>query len=139
MNQFEKELGYFLLRFALGVNLFIHGVIRLGGNYDKFVNTEMDQFAASPLPTWSVDAFVRAIPYAESAIGALLILGLATRFISVVGGLVMVCLIFGIGTLQKWDVASEQMIYVLFYFILLFLIEWNRFSLDQWLGKSARI
>ena len=139
MRFYEKEMGYFLMRLALGVNLFIHGVIRLGGNYDKFVNEEVAQFAASPLPEWSSNLFIHAIPCAEAVIGTLLILGLATRSVLVAGSLLMVCLIFGMGTLQKWDVVSSQMIYVLFYSLLLSFAERNYYALDHWLGLKPRV
>lgn len=136
MNDVDKPLAYLVLRLALGVNMFIHGVGRLGGNYEKFVADTVGQFANAPIPALSVSIFAHTIPFLETAIGLLLILGFATRFVSVLGGLVMVNLIFGMGILQKWDIVGIQMIYVLFYFLLLFLIEWNRHSVDGWLGRK---
>jgi thiosulfate dehydrogenase (quinone) large subunit len=97
------------------------------------------QFAASALPALSVSIFGHIIPFLETVIGLLLVLGFATRFVSVIGGLVMVSLIFGMGILQKWDIVGIQMVYILFYFLLLFLIEWNRYSVDGWLEKIASI
>lgn len=129
----DKQLAYLVLRLALGVNMFIHGAGRLGGNYEKFVAATVGQFTNSPIPALGVSIFAHTIPFLETAIGALLILGFATRFVSVIGGLVMVNLIFGMGILQKWDIVGAQMMYVLFYFLLLFLIEWNRYSVDGWL------
>jgi thiosulfate dehydrogenase [quinone] large subunit len=139
MNHVDKQLAYLVLRLALGVNMFIHGVGRLGGNYEKFVAGTVGQFAASPLPALSVSIFGHIIPFLETVIGLLLVLGFATRFVSVIGGLVMVSLIFGMGILQKWDIVGIQMVYILFYFLLLFLIEWNRYSVDGWLEKNASI
>jgi len=119
--------------------MLIHGVGRLGGNYDKFVTEIVKQFANSPIPAFGVSIFAHMIPYLETAIGLLLTLGLATRLASVAGGLLMVSLIFGMGTLQKWDIVGTQMIYVLFYFLLLFVIEWNRYSVDGWLCKRRGV
>jgi thiosulfate dehydrogenase (quinone) large subunit len=137
MNRIDKQLAYLVLRLALGVNMFIHGAGRLGGNYEKFVAETVSQFTNSPMPASSVSIFAHTIPFLETTIGALLVLGFATRFVSVIGGLTMVSLIFGMGILQKWDIVGIQMIYVLYYFLLLFLIEWNRYSVDGWLRTGT--
>ena len=139
MCDIDKRLAYLVLRLALGANMLIHGVGRLGANYEKFVAQTVDQFVKSPIPALSVSIFAHIIPFLETAIGLLLVLGLATRFVSVIGGLVMVNLIFGMGILQKWDIVGIQMMYVLFYFLLLFLIEWNRYSVDGWLCKRRGV
>jgi thiosulfate dehydrogenase [quinone] large subunit len=139
MNDVDKQLAYLVLRLALGVNMFIHGAGRLGGNYAEFVAETMKQFANSPIPAFGVSIWGHMIPYLETAIGLLLTLGFATRLVSVAGSLLMVSLIFGMGTLQKWDIVGTQMIYVLFYFLLLFVIEWNRYSVDGWLGRKRGV
>jgi thiosulfate dehydrogenase [quinone] large subunit len=135
VNVIGKQLAYAVLRFALGVNILVHGVGRVGEHYERFVAETIAQFASSPLPTWSVSLFGHILPFLEVVIGSLLIVGGATRYVSVMGGLVMVSLIFGMGLLQKWDIVGIQMIYVLFYFLLLFFLEWNYYSLDGWLGR----
>jgi thiosulfate dehydrogenase [quinone] large subunit len=126
----DKQLAYLVLRITLGVNMLVHGAGRFGENHEKFVSDTVTLFANSPLPSWSVSAFAYLIPLTETVIGIFLIVGFLTRYASILGALVMVGLIFGMGVLQKWDIVGIQMIYVLFYFLLLFLIEWNRFSLD---------
>lgn len=129
----DKQLAYLVLRLALGVNIFMHGAGRLFGSYSKFVDGIKIQFASTILPSWSVTALGYAIPIMETLIGVLLIIGLATRYASVVGSLLMIVLIFGMSLLQKWEIVGIEMNYVFFYFLLLVLIEFNYFSVDEWL------
>ncbi len=131
MNNVDKRIAYLLLRLAMGLNIFIHGAARLIGGYEKFVDETVDQFAKTVLPSWSVTSFAYVVPVVEMLIGIMLILGLATRYASAAGSLLMIVLILGMGLLQKWEIVGLQMNYVVFYFLLLFFIEWNYFSLDN--------
>ena len=127
----NKELAYAVLRVALGIDILMHGLSRFGENYGKFVASMMEMFATSPLPGWSVNILAHLIPIAEFAVGALLVIGLATRLAAVAGALLMMILIFGSALLQKWELVSLQMNYVFFYFLVLFFLEYNRYSLDR--------
>jgi thiosulfate dehydrogenase [quinone] large subunit len=138
MSNTDKRLAYLVLRLALGLNIFIHGAERLFGGYAKFVDETLSQFANTGLPSFSVSMFGYAVPVIETLIGALLVLGLATRYATVVGSLLMIFLIFGMGILQKWEIVGLQMNYVFFYFLLLFFIEWNYFSADEWLLSKTK-
>lgn len=126
-----RDLGYLLIRLALGVNILAHALARTGGNYDKFVAWAGGLFAATPLPAWAVGAFARAVPPAEGAIGLLLLLGLFTSWAAVAGGLLMIALIFGMAMVQNWEIVGVQMIYVAFYAALVALADHDRFSLDR--------
>jgi thiosulfate dehydrogenase (quinone) large subunit len=138
MNTTDKRLAYLVLRLALGLNIFIHGAGRLFGGYAKFVDEMLSQFANTGLPSFSVSMFGYVVPVMETLIGALLVLGLATRYTTVVGSLLMIFLIFGMGILQNWEIVGLQMNYVFFYFLLLFFIEWNYFSADEWLLSKTK-
>jgi len=120
-----------MLRLAFGLNICAHGAVRFGANYQKFIDSTAQQFAATPLPTWSVDLFSHSIPVLEFAVGLFLMLGLGTRYAAVVGNFVMMGLIFGMSILQNWEIVGIQMIYVLCYFLILFLNEYNDYSLDR--------
>lgn len=131
MTDSNRRLGYLVLRLALGFNILLHGATRFGANYQKFIDWDAQQFAGSPLPDWSVNAFSHCVPPLEFIIGLLLVLGLATRYVAVAGSLLMMALMFGMSILQKWEIVGLQMNYVLFYFILIFLNEHNHYSLDR--------
>lgn len=137
MNK-DQRLAYFILRLALGVNIFLHGTSRILFGYTKFVQETMAQFIHSGLQPWNVEALGYAIPLIETVVGTLLILGLATRFALILGSFLIMVLIFGMSLLQKWEIVGLQMNYVFFYSLLLFLIEWNEYSADRLLLKRAQ-
>jgi thiosulfate dehydrogenase [quinone] large subunit len=127
----DKNLAYFLLRICLGMNIFLHGAVRVLTSYQKFVQTTTLQFIGSPLPDFSVTSMAYFIPPAEMLIGLLMMLGLFTRSAFIAGILLMLILMFGMSILQHWDIVGLQMTYVALYAALLFLREYNVISLDQ--------
>ena len=133
MNESKQktiELAYFILRLTMGVNMFTHGVARIL-DLDKFNGWLISQFSNTILPEFIVSISSYVIPFVELIIGILLILGLFTSRTLLVGALLIVALVFGSGLQENWNVMSSQMIYAIFFFILSYLIELNRFSLDR--------
>jgi thiosulfate dehydrogenase (quinone) large subunit len=133
MNESKQktiELAYFILRLTMGVNMFTHGVARLL-DLEKFNMWMTRQFSDTILPEFLVSLSSYMIPFAELIIGVLLILGLFTSRALLVGALLITVLVFGSGLQENWNVMSSQMIYAIFFFILSYLIELNRFSLDR--------
>jgi thiosulfate dehydrogenase (quinone) large subunit len=137
MNESKQktiELAYLILRLTMGVNMFTHGVARLL-DIDKFNGWLISQFSNTILPEFIVSISSYVIPFVELIIGILLILGLFTSRALLVGALLIVALVFGSGLQENWNVMSSQMIYAIFFFILSYLIELNRFSLDRVIEK----
>jgi thiosulfate dehydrogenase (quinone) large subunit len=133
MNESKQktiELAYFILRLTMGVNMFTHGVARLL-DLEKFNMWMIGQFSDTILPEFLVSLSSYMIPFAELIIGVLLILGLFTSRALLLGALLITVLVFGSGLQENWNVMSSQMIYAIFFFILSYLIELNRFSLDR--------
>ena len=133
MNESKQktiELAYFILRLTMGVNMFTHGVARLL-DLEKFNMWMLGQFSNTILPEFLVSLSSYMIPFAELIIGVLLILGLFTSRALLLGALLITVLVFGSGLQENWNVMSSQMIYAIFFFILSYLIELNRFSLDR--------
>ncbi len=126
----QKKLAYALLRVALGVNFACHGFFRVLSGVGAFAHTTADHLNKSPLPTQLNLGFAYAIPFIELALGLLLVAGLATRASLVVGAAFMMLLTVGVTSNQQWDVAGQQLLYSLIFFVLLFLLEHNGFSLD---------
>lgn len=127
----DRTLAYALLRLFLGVNIAMHGISRLAFGSAKFHAAIETQFAHTPLPHPLIAAFAVALPWAEACLGLLLVVGLFTRVALAAGALLMVVLTFGSSLLQDWQIAGIQLIYALAYFLLLFLLSYNRWSLDQ--------
>jgi len=127
---FDQELALALFRFTLGINFFMHGATRIFGDLSKFVSGTVKGFEKTILPAPLVELYATGLAFTELTLGALLILGLFTRFSLVVGALVMSSLVFGMGLRQEWNTVGSQMIYAICFFLLLFFHAPNRFSLD---------
>lgn len=126
----SAQLAYALLRLTLGVNFAMHGVARFLGGVDGFVEKTVQNFSQTILPAALVASYARTLTYVEFGLGLLLILGLFTRAALVAGALVVISLIFGTSLQQNWDTVGTQMIYAVFFFLLLHFLENNRYSLD---------
>jgi len=73
----DRRLAYALLRLTLGINIFVHGAVRLPA-LGTFVEGMVRQFADTPLPGVAVRLFALSLPLLEAGVGLLLIVGLWT-------------------------------------------------------------
>lgn len=127
----HRTLAYALLRVALGLNILIHGAVRLP-NLEGFENYLHAFFqAADWVPEWvlSIGAFV--IPFAEVLIGLTLVLGWFTAPGLLAGSILMIVLTAGSCIAQQWNAVGLQVIYSLVYFVLLWHLDANTKSLDH--------
>ena len=122
-------IAYALARVGFGINLFTHGLSRIGG-IPAFAESLRNMFSKTWIPLPLVTAAGYAIPPIELTFGALIILGLLLRPTLTIGMLLMWLLTFGSCLLQQWSVVSEQLIYMAFYAGLIAYARFNRFSLD---------
>lgn len=123
------QIAYLILRLTLGVNMFTHGLARVL-NLEGFNSWMIKEFANTILPQFMVNISSFMIPFVELIIGVLLILGLFTNKALLLGAFLITILVFGSGVKENWNVMSSQMVYAIFFFILSYLIELNRFSID---------
>jgi thiosulfate dehydrogenase [quinone] large subunit len=106
-----------------GINKFISGVGNFVGN--------MNQQFSGKLPAFMVMPFAYAIPFAEVTAGALILLGLFTRLGLVISGLLLIGLTFGMVMLGQAPTVAHNLQYGLVNFVLLWLVDLNRYSLDS--------
>ena len=125
----NTQIAYALFRFALGLDMFLHGVMRLPA-LSAWVDTQTQLFANSFLPTFMVRGFLFVLPIPEAIIGAILMIGFFTREALIAGSLTMIVLIFGTGTRQDWTTIGAQMLYVLYYYIMLARLDDNWLAVD---------
>jgi thiosulfate dehydrogenase (quinone) large subunit len=128
--QNHKSLAYGTFRFALGVVELMHGLVRLPV-LAGFATGMVKQFEGTIMPGWFVYSFGSVLPFLEALIGLGLILGVFTRWTLVAASLLMSILIFGTSLRSDWATVSIQMIYVIAFFIALFFLEHNRYSVDR--------
>jgi thiosulfate dehydrogenase [quinone] large subunit len=123
-------LAYTLLRIALGINFFVHGLVRIG-DIPGFAQSQVSLYADIPSPDLLIRIFAYLIPPVELIVGLLVTIGLLTRQALIVGFALMVPLIFGTCLLQNWTTAGLQLVYCLVYFILLAGCSLNTISVDR--------
>jgi len=129
MTLLDRRLAYLLLRLTLGINMLLHGAVRLPA-LGAFAAGMVQQFADTPLPAMAVRLFGLALPFMETAIGLLLIVGLWTRWTLVAGGLLIAALVFGTALRSDWEALSIQMLYAIIYYLLLAARTYDYFALD---------
>jgi thiosulfate dehydrogenase [quinone] large subunit len=133
----DAALGYLLLRATIGINIFIHGLSRILAGPSHFAGALVPAFQHAPLPAGFVRLFALALPWAESIVGTLVLLGIRTRFALVAGSLLILTLTFGATLTQDWESAGLQLIYATVYASLLAFRNYNTFSVDGLLQSKA--
>ena len=131
----KKQAAYAIFRFTFGINMFLHGATRTGGNAAPFIEHMIKMFENSIMPEWFVRAFAVAVIPLEIAVGISLILGLFTFAGGTAGALLMSCFVFGACLLQNWSLAGAQMVYVIGFFFLLFFQEYDGYGADTFRRK----
>ena len=126
--------SFLLTRLAIGASLFGHGLVRLP-KLDSFSHGMAAEFAHSILPASLVLTFGYSLPFLESMIGLLTLIGLLTKPAAVAGVIVMILLIFGSATIEKFGNIPSQLLHIIFFLgVLLFADRYDNWSLDLALG-----
>jgi thiosulfate dehydrogenase [quinone] large subunit len=94
------------------------------------VSALVREFEGSGLPSFTIRAIGRTLPYLETGIGLLLVCGLETRSGLIAGCFLMFLLLAGKSLVSDWVTVTFQMIYVLIYCILLFYLKYDSISVD---------
>ena len=126
----DKVLAYTMLRLFMGLLMFMHGAIRLGPKYEKFITWAQNLYIETWIPAWMVTIEAMVIPAVEIIVGILLLLGFQTRLALIGAFALMSTLLFGMIVLEDWAIVSRHIIYALTFYILLHNIEYNHYSMD---------
>jgi thiosulfate dehydrogenase [quinone] large subunit len=131
----NEHLGYALLRAVVGVNVMMHGVSRMITGPGEFAAKLVMKFEHVPLPAWSVWVFGLILPTTEGLLGLLILVGLRTRAALIAASLLIMLLTFGSALSQDWDSTGTQLNYALVYSILIFLHQYDGWSIDAWIKR----
>lgn len=131
-------MAHALARICLGLNIFLHGLVRIP-HFGQFSGKLQHQFAATFLPAAVVQASAYVIVGGETLIGLLVLLGLGLRGALIAGTLLMILLQLGTALVQDWGAASQQLIYVAFYVVLLATIGFDSCSLDRLRARATAV
>ena len=125
----DRKLAYLVLRFTLGLSVFMHGLVRLP-HLNAFADGLVKTFSDTPLPTLLVRPFALVLVFVEAIVGLLVLLGLWTRGALLVGSAPMAALIFGTALRSDWNTLAIQLLYAAIYAVLLAARSYNAYSLD---------
>ncbi len=127
----HRALAYALLRITLGVVFSFYGFNKLQGGPGNFATGLQERFAEQ-LPGLLVAPFAWVLPFIEVTVGLLLIVGLFTPGALLVSGVLMIALVFGAVMEPSPPTVANNLLFAVIVFLLLFLLEYNRYSLDRW-------
>ncbi len=133
-----RSAGLAFLRWGLGLLFLVGGIgklFHLAGFVQGYL---LPAFAATFLPAGLVAVYGYALPFVETALGALLLLGLWRQPALLVSGLTFLSLAFGQMLLQKHDVVFQIMVYLAVTGVLLFLGEYDRWTVSGCCRSSTR-
>jgi thiosulfate dehydrogenase [quinone] large subunit len=125
-----REVAYGLLRLTLGVVFLFAGIGKFKAGIGNVAGGMLQQFSGK-LPAVLVLPFVYTLPFAETTIGVLILLGLFTSAALTVSGLLLVALTFGTVMLGDFPTVAHNVQYGLVNFVLLWLSDLNWFSIDH--------
>ncbi len=129
-NVKDRQMGYALLRFILGINMLTRSLVRLP-DVDAFASGMADGFADTFLPAPFVYLFAWIIVITETIVGILLIIGWKTRWALLAMGLLMASLAFGQILQQNFGTVANILIYAIAVSLLLFKSEYDFFGIDK--------
>ena len=132
----DITLAYALARIGLGVNIMLHGWMRIPA-IGAFQTRLHEQFAATFLPVFLLDIASYCILFTEAIIGPFLIVGLFTRQALTGLGMLFIILLFGTCLSQQFATATTQMTYMIFFIPLLAAVTYNGYSVDALLRRRT--
>jgi thiosulfate dehydrogenase (quinone) large subunit len=131
----KTQYSYLLARLPIGMSFFIHGIERIP-KLTEFATHMAKPFEKSPLPMSLVMPYGYVLPFFELLTGILILLGLFTRFATVLGIAIILTLIFGSGMIEKWDNVFTQIIYGAYLALLFHFADYNTVALDKLFHKT---
>ena len=132
----HRETAYALLRTTMGVIFLFFGAGKFVAGLTNFVGG-MNQHFAGKLPAAMVMPFAYVLPFGEVTSGLLILLGLFTRVGLTISGLLLIGLTFGTVMLGDAPTVAHNLQYALVNFVLLWLVDLNRYSLDSLFGRKT--
>lgn len=134
----HRETAYGLLRITFGVIFLFYGIGKFMGGIANFVGA-MNQRFAGKLPAFMVMPFAYALPFGEVIAGALILSGLFTRAGLALSALLLIGLTFGTVMLGDPPKVAHNLQYALVNFVLLWLADLNRYSLDSLFRRKTEL
>jgi thiosulfate dehydrogenase [quinone] large subunit len=127
----NAQIGFFLFRVTIGVNMFFHGFMRPFTGLSAWEQPLAATFADTYLPMPLVHLVLYSLPFYEMVLGAMLVLGLFTRVAAIGGAVMMLGLLYGNTAKQDWGTVGNNMHYTLYFAGMLALQRFDWLALDN--------
>ncbi|WP_417884763.1 DoxX family protein [Zunongwangia sp.] len=126
----NQQLAFLLARITLGINLFLHGFVRIP-KLEMFANGLTQGFEGTMLPLALVAVVAYAIPFIEVVLGIFILLGIYSKKVLAAAAIFIMLLITGCAFKEDWSAIGTQMLYALFIFFLLKNLEYEVWTLKK--------
>lgn len=93
----------YILRLALGGMLLVAGILKFKGGMGTFVDGTAAMFTDTILPMAIVKGFLTLVPLLEVVLGAMILLGLFTRYAANIAGYVFALFVIGLSASGKME------------------------------------
>jgi thiosulfate dehydrogenase (quinone) large subunit len=130
-----RSVAYALMRATFGITFLFFGITKFTRGLSTFAGGMQQRFAGK-LPMLIVMPFGYSLPFIEVLVGTLILLGLLNQISLVLSGLLLIVLTFGMIILGDTPTVANNLIYVLINFALLYLADYNLYSVDRLRGTS---
>ncbi|MFL2547337.1 MAG: DoxX family membrane protein [Candidatus Rariloculaceae bacterium] len=127
----NAQIGFFLFRVTIGVNMFFHGFMRPFTGLSAWEQPLAATFVDTYLPMPLVHTVLYSLPFYEMVLGVLLVLGLFTRAAAIGGAVMMLGLLYGNTAKQDWATVGNNMHYTLYFAGMLALQRFDWLALDN--------
>ena len=135
----DAAIAYALFRFTFGVNIMMRGIVRIALGLPAFQAYMLTQFKDVPvMPPAFLTPFASVLPFVETLIGFLILVGFQTRTALIAGSLMITALTFGTMLRSDFTIAWLQLDYAIVFFLLLALRSWNVISIDGMMRSKSK-
>ena len=129
----HRSVAYALMRATFGIVFLFFGITKFIRGINPFAQGMQQRFSGK-LPMLIVVPFGYSLPFFEVLLGAFLLVGLFNSLSLIATGALLMALTFGMVILGDTPTVANNLIYVLINFCLLYLADYNLYSIDRFRG-----
>jgi putative oxidoreductase len=133
----RANIGLFLARIPLGAYFLLAGLHKITGGVSGFVS-----FASKNVPQWMPPAlgkaYLYALPFVELIAGAMVILGLFTRFNALIQALILTSILIAMGIYDKAGGPFHPNLVFLGLALMLAVVGGGDWSVDRMMGRKKQ-
>lgn len=109
----SRKLSFFFLRLPIAVSLLGHGLVRLP-KLQAFSEWMVGSMEQSAIPDVLIIPFSYIVPFVETLIGLLLLIGFQPRYTLYAGLALMSILVLGSSSIENWGAIEAQLIHAVY-------------------------